>query len=85
MKRLFMIAIGLEMKYRHIIVRFMRLKGLALFLTELARNTSNEQLVVSIVYLICLFGYLRCIGFYLWGESGTLRLVRGKESRGGWA
>lgn len=83
MKCLFIIAIGLEMKYCQIIVRSMRLKGLALFITELARNTSNEQLVVSIVYLIRLFGYLRCIGFYLWGESGTLRLARGKKSQDG--
>lgn len=83
MKCLFIIAIGLEMKYCQIIVRSMRLKGLALFMTELARNTSNEQLVVSIVYLIRLFGYLRCIGFYLWGESGTLRLTRGKKSQDG--
>ena len=83
MKCLFIIAIGLEMKYCQIIVRSMRLKGLALFMTELARNTSNEQLVVSIVYLIRLFGYLRCIGFYLWGESGTLRLARGKKSQDG--
>ena len=81
MKCLFIIAIGLEMKYCQIIVRSMRLKGLALFMTELARNTSNEQLVVSIVYLIRLFGFLRCIGFYLWGESGTLRLARGKKSQ----
>ena len=85
MKCLFIIAVGLERKYCQIIVRFMRLKGLALFLTELAHNTSNEQLVVSIAYLIRLFGYLRCIGFYLWGDSGTLRLVRGKKGQGGWA
>ena len=47
--------------------------------------SSSEKLVVSIVYFIRLFGYLRCIGFYLCGESGTLRLVRGKKSQVGWA
>ena len=55
MKRLFMIAIGLEMKYCRIIVRFMRLKGLALFLTELPRLLPmNYSLSPSFIWFVCL-------------------------------